>query len=1038
MSLMLAFTAVLPGSALGAKTSPSDAGDLDPSFGVGGMVTTDYGGADNGRDMVIQPDGKIVVAGFGTEEFQIARYETDGSLDPTFGGGDGLVATSFGGIGGSAVGIALQSDGKLVLAGTVIVSIARYAIGVARYTADGALDGSFSGDGIVTTRVDSLNSYGEAVAIQSDGRIAVAGWLEDALGDNDVVVARYLADGTPDPQFGTDGAVSTDTGSGDDVGRDLIVIPNGDLVVAGSATTDVGGHDFLLIRYNVDGSLDSGFGGDGLVTTNTAPSSSDNAFGVARQGNGMLIAVGDGAGFLDQDFTAIRYQSDGSLDPAFDGDGIAKTNFGQVPSNDLAFDVVLQPDGGIVVVGVEQSIGFGLVRYNPDGSLDSSFGDDGKVITYTADPPDEAWAVSLQEDAKIVAAGVSYGLGDFVVARYEGASPIATTLTLLADPDRIDLGEAVTISGTLSFADGDSVDGRTIHITRTNPDGSETTLADQVTDSGGNFSTSDTPESFGQNIYTATFDGDEIHDDASAQAFVQVVTTGTPSDFDGDGLSDLAVGVPWEDLGGVIDAGAMNVVYATDAGLASAGNQFWDQAGMGTGANELLDGLGFASVSGDFDGDGFADLAAATPGKTVGGDDFAGSVNVVYGSAAGLTSSGSQQWTQDSADVEGSASVEDYFGWSVAAGDFNGDRFDDLAVGVPGEPVGGDAFAGAVSVLYGSASGLTASGDQIWNQDSSGINNGAEPSDQFGLAVGTGDFDGNGFDDLAVGVPTENLEDKADVGAVNVIYGTAGGLSSTGDDFWNQGVTDINSDLDADDWFGYRVAGGDFDGDGFDDLLSGVPAEDLSGGVDAGGASAIYGSASGLSAAGDDFWNQDSDGINDTAQAGDEFGVAVVAGNFDGDGYDDAAIGVPGELISGADGAGGVSVIYGTSGGLDDPNDDFWKQSSSDIEEDAEGSDLFGYGVMAANFGNGPEDDLAIGVVLESVGSVEFAGAVNVIYGSPSDLTATGDQLWSQNSTDILDSAEFDDEFGFGLAQRGGGGSLGPQGPSRFVQAPVA
>jgi hypothetical protein len=509
------------------------------------------------------------------------------------------------------------------------------------------------------------------------------------------------------------------------------------------------------------------------------------------------------------------------------------------------------------------------------------------------------------------------------------------------------------------------------------------------------------------------------------------------SDFNGDGLADLAVGVVWEDVGSATDTGALNVLYAADAGLSSTGNQFWDQTGTGSATNEFADGLGFASGSGDFNGDGFADLAAGAPGKTVSGSDFAGAVSVLYGGPGGLTSSESQQWTQDSADVEEAAEVEDYFGWSVSAGDFNGDGFADLAIGVPGENAGGKSFAGAVNVLYGSASGLTATGDQLWHQNSTNINNKAEVSDQFGLAVGTGDFNGDGFTDLAVGVPTENHENKADVGAVNVIYGSAAGLTSTEDDFWHQGIDNVNSNLEADDWFGYRVAGGDFNGDGFDDLLSGVPAEDFSGAADAGGVSAIYGTAGGLAVAGDDFWYQDSDGINDTSEANDEFGVALATGDFDGDGFDDAAIGVPGELVSGADAAGGVSVIYGTAGGLDDPNDDFWKQNTTDIEDHPEELDLLGYSVMAANFGNGPEDDLAIGAVGELIGGADFAGAVNVIYGSPSDLTSAGDQFWSQDSTDILDQAEFNDEFGFGLAQPGAGGAGGARpAPGRLATGP--
>jgi hypothetical protein len=501
-----------------------------------------------------------------------------------------------------------------------------------------------------------------------------------------------------------------------------------------------------------------------------------------------------------------------------------------------------------------------------------------------------------------------------------------------------------------------------------------------------------------------------------------------PSDFNGDGFSDLAVGVLGEASGGVDDTGAINVLYATDTGLDDVGNQFWDQTSTGSATNGTDDGFGFASASGDFNGDGFADAAVGVPFKDVGGVGAAGAVSVLYGSVSGLAAAGSQQWTQNSTDVEDDAETEDNLGFAVAAGDFNGDGFDDLASGIPGEIVGGKDDAGAVSVLYGSISGLTATGDQRWTQNSTNINNKAETLDQLGLAVGTGDFNGDGFADLAVGVPTENLDGGEDGGAVNVIYGSVAGLTSAGDDFWHQDVTDINNSVKASDLFGYFVTGGDFDGDGFDDLLTSVVGQDISGQADAGGVSAIYGSASGLAAAGDDFWHQDSGGISNEAEVGDQFGAAIATGDFDGDGFADAAMGVIGEDVSGATDSGGVAVIYGTSGGLDDPNDDFWHQDSTDIEDQAEEPDLFGYSLVAASFGNGPEADLAIGAVLETVGGVDFAGAVNVIYGSPSDLISTGDQFWNQDSTGILDTAEAEDWFGFALGQpaAGAGPSGGP------------
>jgi hypothetical protein len=502
-------------------------------------------------------------------------------------------------------------------------------------------------------------------------------------------------------------------------------------------------------------------------------------------------------------------------------------------------------------------------------------------------------------------------------------------------------------------------------------------------------------------------------------------SSAVPSDFNGDGYGDLAVGAPFEDAGAFDDTGSVSVVYGSSTGLSSTSNQWFDQAATGSASDATGDTFGWSESTGDFNGDGFADLAVGVPFKEVGAATDAGAVSILYGSPSGLDAAGSQQWNQDLLGTD-PAETGDGFGASVAAGDVNGDGYDDLAIGVPGEGVGSHSTAGAVNVILGSAAGLSAAGTEFWNQDSPKINNTGETDDEFGFSVAFGDFDGNGFADLSAGVPYEDLTNGVDAGAVNVIYGSASGLTSAADDFWNQDVDGINNVVEKSDLFGYSVGAGDFDEDGFDDLMAGVPLEDLSGGADAGAVNVIYGTVSGLDDPGDQFWHQDSTGINNEAEIEDEFAFAVSAGDFDADGFDDAALGVPGEDVSGAADAGGVSVIYGTSTGLNSSGDDFWHQDSSGIEDTAEDGDIFGIAVTAANFGNGQEDDLASGIQWEDIGSIMDAGAASVIYGSPTDLTATGDQFWDQDSTGILDQAEAGDDFGWGLGQPGVGNTVIP------------
>ncbi len=373
------------------------------------------------------------------------------------------------------------------------------------------------------------------------------------------------------------------------------------------------------------------------------------------------------------------------------------------------------------------------------------------------------------------------------------------------------------------------------------------------------------------------------------------------------------------------------------------------------------------------------------------------------------------------AQILGTLESDDRFGEALASGDFDNDGLDDLAVGVHYEDVGTVLDAGAVNVIYGTASGLEEAGNQQWTQNSTGVGDVAETRDLFGIALAVGDFDDDGYDDLAIGATGEDYGSLTSVGQVHVLYGTVSGLTGSGS-FYFPSVAGAQT--------GYRLgealAAGDFDNDGYDDLAVGGPGRDLGTVTDAGLVAILFGSPSGVSATGYQVWHQNSPGIADQAETGDQFGTTLAVGYFDADSYADLAVGVPYENIRSIVDAGAVNVLYGAASGLASAGNQFWQQSTPGIEDLAETGDRFGWALATGNFDSVAGDDLAIGVPYEDVGTLADAGAVSVIYsldGFTGDgpLDADGNEFWHQDVADVEGFAEAGDRFGAALAAGGFG-----------------
>lgn len=283
---------------------------------------------------------------------------------------------------------------------------------IGRIQADpGDLDTSFSGDGKVTTNFTGGDDFAWDVALQSDGKIVAAGRAAGSGGR--FALARYNANGSLDTTFSGDGRVTTNFTSGDDVATSVAIQPDGKIVAAGVVAGS--GGRFALARYNTDGSLDPAFSGDGKVATNFGPGL-DFPWGVEIQPDGKIVAAGGATGQGGR-IALARYNPDGSLDTTFSGDGKLTTNFTKL--HDVAFGLAIQGDGKMVAAGsAYDGALFALVRYNADGSLDPTFSGDGKVTTNITLSDDIATGVAIQADGKIAAAGLAYNGGRFALARY--------------------------------------------------------------------------------------------------------------------------------------------------------------------------------------------------------------------------------------------------------------------------------------------------------------------------------------------------------------------------------------------------------------------------------------------------------------------------------------------------------------------------------------------------------------------------------------------------------------------------------------------
>ncbi len=339
-------------------------GDLDTSFGISGKVNTDIGGysSEEINAISLQSDGKIVAGGIvdinpgnGDADFALIRYNSNGSLDTAF-GSEGIVITSFGAGNDGVFDLLIQPDGKIVAVGKAGNSSRDIAI--ARYNTDGSLDLGFSSDGMATVHFGKYDTA-TGVALQSDGKIVIVGQNQPYIGGEiEIVLLRFDTNGELDTGFGVNGKVQTSIGADDDSASDLLIQPDGKILVSGSSKNG-SYYDFALLRYNIDGSLDTDFGNNGSTVT-AIGTSQDYGNSVAIQSDGKILVAGSSMQYSTSgstyEFSMIRYSSGGIVENS----GIISNDFGS--GHDRCYAIAIQSDGKIVLGG-ENNSKFLIARY---------------------------------------------------------------------------------------------------------------------------------------------------------------------------------------------------------------------------------------------------------------------------------------------------------------------------------------------------------------------------------------------------------------------------------------------------------------------------------------------------------------------------------------------------------------------------------------------------------------------------------------------------------------------------------------------------
>ncbi|MFG2565476.1 FG-GAP and VCBS repeat-containing protein [Streptomyces sp. NPDC048567] len=440
-----------------------------------------------------------------------------------------------------------------------------------------------------------------------------------------------------------------------------------------------------------------------------------------------------------------------------------------------------------------------------------------------------------------------------------------------------------------------------------------------------------------------------------------------PYDFNGDGKPDLVVGLPGNTVSGHAGAGSVIIANGTSTGPSRSAVRI-DQASPGVGGDpENDDAFGQSVASCDFDNNGYADLAVASPMEAIGDVEGAGMLSVHYGGSGGIYKATTETFSEDTASYPGAVAKDEIFAYTLATGDVNGDGYCDLAIGQPLDSAGGAANAGTIKIMFGTSTGLNAKDTIQIDQNTANVPGGPEKEDRFGEQLAVADVNGDGVGDLISATIGEQITGSSDRGSLHILYGPfKNGAPAAG------GYIDSGNVDGIGEFAGSALAVGHFNDDAYADVAVGVSDEQVGGKGAAGRLAVFYGSSQGLSATSRvKLFDQDSPGISGAPEMEDYFASSLAAGDFDGDGTDDLVVGMRSEAIGSATGAGASMILFGNATGGVTTKGALWIDQDTDkVPGDPAVGDHFGWTVGALDTdGNGRVEPL-VGAPGNAAGTV--------------------------------------------------------------------